>query len=89
MRSYRTDHGPVHAWNDGVVQYGSKKDGSLHRVTGPAVVDSNGFIAFRLDGAMTRVDGPCAYYPEGNCSFSLGEKLLTYEEFLTQVSRHI
>ena len=40
--------------------------GHLHRTDGPAVVGSNGYMAWWQNGQRHRVDGPAIVYPDGS-----------------------
>ncbi len=41
-------------------------DNKLHRLDGPAVIDSDGTQMWFVDGKIHRLDGPAAIYSDGN-----------------------
>ena len=39
--------------------------GVLHREDGPAIIDADGYKAWRINGGFHREDGPAIIYPDG------------------------
>ena len=61
--------------------------GHLHRTDGPAVVGSNGYMAWWQNGQHHRIDGPAIEWRDGDKRWYINGKQMTEDEYNQRVKK--